>query len=222
VRHLLSKLVAGGLSAAVILLWWPRFFPGDTAAAWLARGVVWTLSFELMLHALAPLEELIWDRPAARRVRRRAAQASVASRTALACATLAVPAALVAPAPAPRAPKAAVRTVTEIRRVVVERDPAAREQAPVQVPAASEPPATAAARPVAAVTVPRHPPKARRTTRRAPVHTAPRSARGTEQGGRDSAGEPAGSQPTTAQPQAAEPRTDAVRRTLSTSDPRTA
>jgi hypothetical protein len=226
VRHLLSKLVAGGLSAAVILLWWPRFFPADTAAAWLARGVVWTLSFELMLHALAPLEELLWERPAARRVRHLAAQASVASRTALACATLAIPAALLATAPAPRdekPPVTAVKTVTEVRRVVVERDPAAREQAPVEVQTettASDPASRTV--PVRAGARQRPDTRERRVTRPAPTRTEPTSTRGTEQRDGGSGSDSAGSQQTTAQPQAAEPRTDAVRRAVSTSGRRTA
>lgn len=136
VRQLLSKLVAGGLTAAVILLWWPRFFPVDTAAAWLARGVIWTLGFELLLHALAPLEAAMWESAAARRVGHRAAAARsrmggesraarLGSRGALACAALAVPAALLAVAPAPRphpVRTAQVKQVTEVKRIVrVER-----------------------------------------------------------------------------------------------------
>jgi hypothetical protein len=136
VRQLLSKLVAGGLTAAVILLWWPRFFPVDTAAAWLARGVIWTLGFELLLHALAPLEAVIWESTAARRVGHRAAAARsrlggrsraarVGSRGALACAALAVPALLLAVAPPPRhqpVRTAEVKHVTEVKRIVrVER-----------------------------------------------------------------------------------------------------
>src|SRR6476661_3467273 len=68
VRELLSKLVAGGLSAAVILLWWPRFFPADNATTWLIRGVIWTLSFELLLHALLPVERALWDSTVGSRV----------------------------------------------------------------------------------------------------------------------------------------------------------
>jgi hypothetical protein len=60
VRQLVSKLIAGGLSAGVVLLWWPQFFPTDTATSWLGRGVVWTLAFELLLIALSPLELALW------------------------------------------------------------------------------------------------------------------------------------------------------------------
>jgi hypothetical protein len=53
---LFSKIVAGGLSAGVFLLWWPRHFP-DQGLEWLVlRGVLWTLSFELLHVAIAPLE----------------------------------------------------------------------------------------------------------------------------------------------------------------------
>src|SRR3954462_8605978 len=67
VIQLLSKLLAGGLSASVILIWWPRFFPADNVETWLIRGVVWTLMFELLLHAVGPLEQGLWRSPAASR-----------------------------------------------------------------------------------------------------------------------------------------------------------
>jgi hypothetical protein len=159
VDQLLSKLIAGGLSAAVILIWWPLFFPVDSVETWLARGVVWTLSFELLLHALAPFERSLWRSAAAARVRTRAAAAGtrlafddprirVRGRGAVACAAIAVPALLLATAPAPP-PKekpvqaATVKHVTQIKRVVrveepqpataaaaVSADPAARPEAP--------------------------------------------------------------------------------------------
>jgi hypothetical protein len=53
---LLSKIVAGGLSAGVFLLWWPRHFPADGLQWLVLRGVLWTLSFELLHVALEPLE----------------------------------------------------------------------------------------------------------------------------------------------------------------------
>jgi hypothetical protein len=162
VSQLLSKIVAGGLSAAVILIWWPRFFPVDTVETWLARGVVWTLSFELLLHALAPLEESLWRSCAARRVRSRAAaaRARVAGdnpklgfrfRGVLACTALAVPVALLASAPAPPPDDAAVKPVkhvTQVKRVVrVERPDAGLSDAPAaapEAPAVGPDPGTAA------------------------------------------------------------------------------
>src|SRR3954471_4581299 len=97
VRQLLSKLVAGGLSAAVILLWWPRFFPVDNATTWLVRGVVWTLSFEVLLHALLPLERALWESRTGAKVRAGASRAHTRSRrgrTVVACCALSVPVAL--------------------------------------------------------------------------------------------------------------------------------
>ena len=138
-RHLLSKIVAGGLSAGVILLWWPLVFPSDTIESWLIRGVLWTLCFELMLHAFAPLEESLWRTRAARQVAAQAAAATARlatgsprkrhhGRMAIAAIALFVPLALLATAPAhrlstkPVAAAASVRHVTEVRRVVrVER-----------------------------------------------------------------------------------------------------
>jgi hypothetical protein len=148
VRHLISKLIAGGLSAAVVLLWWPAVFPSDTVESWLFRGIVWTLSFELMLHAFMPVEESLWHTHTARRVRDQAAAAGArlasdsprrrrGGRSLVAGFALLVPVALLASAP-PRPPKAAphdlVRHVTEVKRVVrIER-----RRVTVRVPAPSE------------------------------------------------------------------------------------
>src|SRR5215218_121909 len=137
VRHLLSKIVAGGLSAGVILLWWPLVFPSDTVESWLVRGVLWTLCFELMLHAFAPLEESLWRSRTARRVVSQARTAGARlggqsdlrrghGRVAVAAVALFVPLTLLATAPAhrmvPKPAAASVRHVTEVKRVVrVER-----------------------------------------------------------------------------------------------------
>jgi hypothetical protein len=157
VRELISKLVAGGLSAAVILLWWPRFFPADNATTWLIRGVIWTLSFELLLHALLPLERAFWDSRPAQRVRATAGDRLVAprqsmrGRAATACFALTIPVALLAVAPAPpvkTSPAASVRHVTEVKRIVkVERKQvrvAKVVPVPVAAPITSERPRVAA------------------------------------------------------------------------------
>jgi hypothetical protein len=137
VDRLLSKIVAGGLSAGVILLWWPLVFPSDTVESWLVRGVLWTLCFELMLHAFAPLEESLWRTRAARRLAEQAHAAGERlgadspdtrrrGRMAVAFFALLVPLTLLATAPAhrlsPKPAAASVRHVTEVKRVVrVER-----------------------------------------------------------------------------------------------------
>jgi hypothetical protein len=139
VPNFLAKLVAGGLSAPVILVWWPAFFPADTVASWLARGLVWTLAVELLTHAFTPLEHALWESPAGSRLRTWATSGTQArlhaddrrrqlgSRSVLACSALAVAAALLTFAPdRPAAsPAAATRQVTEIKRIVrVQRVPA--------------------------------------------------------------------------------------------------
>ena len=61
-REFLSKSIAGGLSAGVVLLWWPVLFDDvDTVTSWLARGVAWTLCFELLLLAFVPFERALWE-----------------------------------------------------------------------------------------------------------------------------------------------------------------
>jgi hypothetical protein len=226
VRELASKLVAGGLSAAVILLWWPQFFPADTATAWLARGVVWTLSFELMLLALAPLERSLWETAAVRRVRSRAGSRlapgqRLGSRTAVACAALAVPAVLLATAPAPNRDKpavTAVKEVTEVKRIVrVEHAPggaAPRPAAPAGT--ASEGPSS----PPATSTRTRRPSSAERRRASGPRRSggsgAPAPAPGPpdpRQPVQPGSGDDAGTPDAAAQPDAAQPRTDAAQRT---------
>jgi hypothetical protein len=61
-RQLLSKSIAGGLSAGVVLLWWPVLFDHvDTVTSWLARGVAWTVCFEVLVYALMPFERALWE-----------------------------------------------------------------------------------------------------------------------------------------------------------------
>jgi hypothetical protein len=62
VRQLLSKSIAGGLSAGVVLLWWPVLFRDvDTVGSWFVRGVSWTVIFELLMFALIPFERALWE-----------------------------------------------------------------------------------------------------------------------------------------------------------------
>jgi hypothetical protein len=69
VREFLSKSIAGGLSAGVVLLWWPVLFDRiDTVSSWLVRGVAWTVLFELLLLALIPFERALWETPGGERV----------------------------------------------------------------------------------------------------------------------------------------------------------
>ena len=68
-REFLSKSIAGGLSAGVVLLWWPVLFDEvDTVTSWFVRGVAWTVCFELLLFALIPFERALWDTARAERM----------------------------------------------------------------------------------------------------------------------------------------------------------
>jgi hypothetical protein len=134
VRQLGSKLLAGGLSAGVILLWWPMFFHTDSVMMWLCRGVAWTLCFELLLLALSPFEAELWATHRGERLSRRAQAATARLHHesprrrmgrfgVLAGLALALPLALIAlglgshiPAQKPAAPK--VTQVTRVVRVV--------------------------------------------------------------------------------------------------------
>ncbi len=68
-EHLLSKLLAGGLSAGLVLVWWPTFFSHEGIASWVWRGLTWTLLFELLLGALTPLESALFNSHWARKLR---------------------------------------------------------------------------------------------------------------------------------------------------------
>jgi hypothetical protein len=69
VREFLSKSIAGGLSAGVVLLWWPVLFDRvDTVTSWFVRGVAWTVLFEALLFALTPFERALWETAGGERV----------------------------------------------------------------------------------------------------------------------------------------------------------
>jgi hypothetical protein len=76
VREFLSKSIAGGLSAGVVLLWWPVLFEQvDTVTSWFIRGVAWTVCFELLLFALMPVERALWETAHGERITRRVGSA---------------------------------------------------------------------------------------------------------------------------------------------------
>jgi hypothetical protein len=156
VRQLGSKLLAGGLSAGLVLLWWPQFFPTDTVTSWLGRGVVWTLSFELLLVALSPFELALWTTEPGSRITQRVAAARgilehpsprrrMGRRAAVAVVALAVPLTLIGAGlhsqiPSAHASGAKVTNVTRVVRVVrpvevrrVVRTRLVRQQVPVAV-----------------------------------------------------------------------------------------
>jgi hypothetical protein len=76
VREFLSKSIAAGLSTGVVLLWWPVLFDRvDSVTSWFARGVAWTVLFEILLVALMPFERALWETPGGRRVSSRVGEA---------------------------------------------------------------------------------------------------------------------------------------------------
>lgn len=149
-REFLSKSIAGGLSAGVVLLWWPVLFAEvDTVTSWFVRGVAWTVCFELLLVALIPFERALWETGRGERISRTMGSAGMrlhsgshrrrmSRLSAVATMALAVPVVLLvaglhkqapAHAEAPATPIKVVRVTKVVRPVTVKR---IIEQTPVQ------------------------------------------------------------------------------------------
>jgi hypothetical protein len=108
------------------------FFPTDSVTAWLGRGIVWTLSFELLLVALSPFELALWNTHRGERISRRveakralldhhSPKRRIGRRAALATAALAIPLALIAVGVGSHIPTGHTATpeqVTQVTRVV--------------------------------------------------------------------------------------------------------
>ena len=157
-REFLSKSIAGGLSAGVVLLWWPVLFDEvDTVTSWFVRGVAWTVCFELLLFALIPFERALWDTQRAERMvqrvgsagsrldsgshRRRIGRVSVVAGVALAIPVALLVAGLHQQLPV-RAEAAVVRPIKVVRVTKVVRPVTVQrvvEQAPAPQPAAPAP-----------------------------------------------------------------------------------
>jgi hypothetical protein len=165
VREFLSKSIAGGLSAGVVLLWWPVLFDEvDTVTSWFVRGVAWTVCFELLLFALIPFERALWDTQRAARIvqrvgragsrldsgshRRRIGRVSVVAGAALAIPVALLVAGLHKQLPV-RAEAATVRPVKVVRvtkvvrpvtvKRIVDQTPVQQDYAPAPQPAAPVP-----------------------------------------------------------------------------------
>jgi hypothetical protein len=169
--NLLSKVIAAGLAAGVFLLWWPAHLPSSGAQWLVLRGLAWTLAFEVLVLAFAPLERMaagaLTRRRAvaqARRVRGALAAAPAPARKGgavlLAFTGLLVPALMLAHTGRPGKRQAAQPT-TIVRKVVVRRQVVRRETVIVRAPAApvsaytAPTPAAKNARPKAAHARPR-------------------------------------------------------------------
>src|SRR4051794_37761017 len=141
-RDLVSKILAAGLSAGLFLIWWPEHHPTTDLGSLVVRGALWTLCFELLLLAFAPLERLV-----TRAVRVRVSvkrpevptPARVGGACMLACAGAALPLVLLAgshaprPAPAPKPRKVVV--VKHLRQKVIVREVVRVPSAAVEHPA---------------------------------------------------------------------------------------
>ena len=164
-REFLSKSIAGGLSAGVVLLWWPVLFDEvDTVTSWFVRGVAWTVCFELLLVALIPFERALWETAHGERVARTMGSAGVrlhsgshrrrmSRLSAVATMALAVPVVLLVAGLHKQAPAAAeastkrpikvVRVTKVVRPVtvkrIVEQTPVQQEYAPAPQQAAPAP-----------------------------------------------------------------------------------
>jgi hypothetical protein len=144
--NLLSKVIAAGLAAGVFLLWWPAHLPSSGAQWLVLRGLAWTLAFEVLVLAFAPLERMAAGALArrravaqARRMRGALAAAPAPARKGgavlLAFTGLLVPALMLAHAGRP-AKRPAAQPTTIVRKVVVRRQVVRRETVIVRAPAA--------------------------------------------------------------------------------------
>jgi hypothetical protein len=190
VREFLSKSIAGGLSAGVVLLWWPVLFDDvDTVTSWFVRGVAWTVCFELLLLALIPFERALWETAHGERIartmgtagsrlhsgshRRRMGRLSAVASFALVVPVVLLVAGLQEQAPAhaeakPVAPIKVVRVTKVVRPVTVKR---VVERAPISGQPVITTPQSAAPAPVPPRTTEKPAPSTGRTVvgRTAPV-----------------------------------------------------
>jgi hypothetical protein len=124
---LISKVLAGGLSAGVFLVWWPAHVTA-TGSEWLfVRGILWSLAFEILLLAYSPLEKAVAGAVRAREPRRLGTP-RIARVLTFAALAIAVPLVMLAgarpPVAAPAradAPKVIVKREIVKREVVVRR-----------------------------------------------------------------------------------------------------
>jgi hypothetical protein len=197
VRDFLSKSIAGGISAGVVLLWWPVLFERvDTVTSWFVRGVAWTVCFELLLVALVPFERALWETARAERIVQRVGNAGsridsgshrrrIGRLSAIATMALAVPVVLlvaglhkqlpVRAEAAPTRPIKVVRVTKVVRPVTVQR---VVEQAPrPEVTAPAPIPPRTTEKPKSDRTVVEKPaPVERQPAPEAPAETTPDSA----------------------------------------------
>lgn len=122
-ESIVSKIVAGGLTAGIFLFWWPTHFATDGIEPLILRGLLSTLFFELVLISLAPIEARVTERLQLRRVAARLEAAPERARAggvvALACLSVGAPLALLSGGPHQLVKKP--ERVEVVREVVVEK-----------------------------------------------------------------------------------------------------
>jgi len=109
------------------------FFPTDSVTTWLVRGIVWTLSFELLLVAFSPFELALWSTRRGERISQRveakkalldheSPRRRIGRRAVLAIGALMIPLALIAVGVGSHIPTSHAATppprVTQVTRVV--------------------------------------------------------------------------------------------------------
>ena len=186
-REFLSKSIAGGLSAGVVLLWWPVLFEeADSLTSWLVRGAAWTVCFELLLIALVPFERALWETSRGERIsskvgaagsrlhagshRRRLGQLSLMATAAVAVPLVLLIAGLQEQTPASAEAKV-VRPVKVVRVTKVVKVRRVVERAPISgqpITTTPTPPEVGTARPAPTRPAP-EPPGDQDTQRKAPV-----------------------------------------------------
>lgn len=165
------------------------FFPTDSVTTWLCRGIVWTLSSELLIVALSPFELALWSTHRGERISQRveakkslldheSARRRIGRRAALAIVTLMVPLALIAVGVGQHIPTSHAATppkVTQVTRVVRVVKPV-RVQRVVKIRTVSEQVPVAVATPPT-YRAPSPTSKSKRTTQKhsSPVMQAPKA-----------------------------------------------
>ena len=155
-NDLISKICAGGLSAGVFLIWWPSHVAGEGLGQLVLRGLMWTLTFELLLVAFIPLERLV-IRAVRRRVGKRRlalrdrihaapARARAGGAVALACVGAGMPILLLTDSAGAPVKDAQARPQV-VRQVIVKRPVVKREVVVRRTPATPAAPVPGAAQP---------------------------------------------------------------------------
>jgi len=160
---LFSKVLAGGVSAGIFLLWWPAHVTAQGSEWLFIRGILWSLAFEILLFAYSPLEKAV-VRAVREREPRTLRGPQLARILTFAVLAVAVPLVMLSGTKPPSA--APARAAVPAQKVIVKREIVKREvvvrrvNKVVRVPGPTVTTAAPAATPVATAATP----AARKTT----------------------------------------------------------